>query len=123
MATAPSTSFLRPLAEDLHARREQIKQGGGAEKIEAQHAQGKLTARERLDLLIDQGTFVELGIHGRPHFSQRAMEGRDAPADGVITGYGEVDGRPVAVAAYDFHGVAGSVGVDGRLKGAPPRRR
>src|SRR5438105_12074513 len=117
MATdAPSTSFLRPLAEDLRLRREQIKQGGGPEKIEAQHAQGKLTARERLDLLIDQGTFVELGLHGRPHFSQRAMEGREAPADGVVTGYGKVDGRLVAVAAYDFTVMAGSMGMTGELK-------
>src|SRR5213082_1951547 len=116
MATAPSTSLLRPLAEDLRARREQIKRGGGPEKIEAQHAQGKLTARERLDLLIDEGTFVELGIHGRPHFSQRAMEGKDAPADGVITGYGKVDGRLAAVAAYDFTVMAGSMGMTGELK-------
>jgi len=113
---APSTSLLRPLAEDLRARREQIKLGGGPEKIEAQHAQEKLTARERLALLIDEGTFVELGIHGRPHFSQRAMEGREAPADGVITGYGKVDGRLVAVAAYDFTVMAGSMGMTGELK-------
>src|SRR2546423_14778246 len=100
MTTDASTSLLRPLAEDLRTRREQIKLGGGPEKIDAQHAQGKLTARERLDLLIDEGTFVELGIHGRPHFSQRAMEGRDAAADGVVTGYGKVDGRLVAEAGY-----------------------
>src|SRR5437763_5891510 len=117
MATdAPSTSLLRPLAEDLRLRREQIKLGGGAEKIEAQHAAEKLTARERLELLIDAGTFVELGIHGRPHFSQRAMEGREAPADGVITGYGKVEGRLVAVAAYDFTVMAGSMGMTGELK-------
>src|SRR5947209_9383376 len=117
MATdAPSKSLLRPLAEDLAARREKIKQGGGEEKIAAQHAQQKLTARERLALLIDEGTFVELGIHGRPHFSQRAMDGKEAPADGVITGYGNVDGRPVAVAAYDFTVMAGSMGMTGELK-------
>ncbi|HEY1593645.1 MAG TPA: acyl-CoA carboxylase subunit beta [Solirubrobacteraceae bacterium] len=117
MATdAPSTSLLRPLAEDLHARREKIKLGGGSEKIEAQHARDKLTARERVDLLIDEGTFVELGIHGRPHSSQRAMDGRDAPADGVVTGYGKVDGRLVAVAAYDFTVMAGSMGMTGELK-------
>ena len=98
------------------ARREQIKLGGGPEKIAAQHEREKLTARERLALLIDEGTFVELGIHGRPHFSQRAMEGRDAPADGVITGYGKVDGRLVAVAAYDFTVMAGSMGMTGELK-------
>ncbi|TML25087.1 MAG: methylmalonyl-CoA carboxyltransferase, partial [Actinobacteria bacterium] len=84
---------LRSLAEDLRERRERAKLGGGPERIERQHQQDKLTARERLALLIDEGTFVELGIHGRPHFSQRAMEGKDAPADGVVTGYGKVDGR------------------------------
>src|SRR5205823_9548582 len=111
-----TASLLRPLAHDLRARREQIKQGGGPEKIAAQHAQEKLTARERIALLIDSGTFVELGIHGRPHFSQRAMEGREAPADGVITGYGKGDGRLAAVAAYDFTVMAGSMGMTGELK-------
>src|ERR1700736_781862 len=91
-------------------------QGGGAEKIAAQHAAEKLTARERLELLIDDGTFVELGIHGRPHFSQRAMDGREAPADGVITGYGKVNGRLTAVCAYDFTVMAGSMGMTGELK-------
>jgi acetyl-CoA carboxylase carboxyltransferase component len=114
--TDAPTSLLRPLVEDLQARREQIKLGGGPEKIEAQHAKEKLTARERLALLIDENTFLEMGMHGRPHFSQRAMEGRDAPADGVITGYGKVDGRLVAVAAYDFTVMAGSMGMTGELK-------
>jgi acetyl-CoA carboxylase carboxyltransferase component len=113
---APSTSLLRPLAEDLRARREQIRLGGGEEKIAAQHAREKLTARERLDLLIDNGTFVELGLHGRPHFSQASMAGKEAPADGVITGYGKVNGRLVAVAAYDFTVMAGSMGMTGELK-------
>ncbi|HEY8765526.1 MAG TPA: acyl-CoA carboxylase subunit beta [Solirubrobacteraceae bacterium] len=113
---APPTSLLRPLAEDLHARRASIRLGGGAEKIEAQHAREKLTARERLDLLIDAGTFVELGLHGRPHFSQRAMDGKEAPADGVVTGYGKINGRLVAVAAYDFTVMAGSMGMTGELK-------
>jgi acetyl-CoA carboxylase carboxyltransferase component len=116
VTTDASTSLLRPLVEDLEARREQIKQGGGPEKVAAQHAQDKLTARERLALLIDPDSFVELGIHGRPHFSQRAMEGREAPADGVITGYGKVDGRLVAVAAYDFTVMAGSMGMTGEMK-------
>jgi acetyl-CoA carboxylase carboxyltransferase component len=107
---------LRSLVEDLHERRERIRLGGGEDRIAVQHEQGKLTARERLALLIDEGTFTELGIHGRPHFSQRAMEGREAPADGVITGYGKVDGRLVAVAAYDFTVMAGSMGMTGELK-------
>jgi acetyl-CoA carboxylase carboxyltransferase component len=107
---------LRSLVDDLHERREEARAGGGEGRIARQHEQGKLTARERLALLMDEGTFVELGIHGRPHFSQRAMEGRQAPADGVITGYGKVDGRPVAVAAYDFTVMAGSMGMTGELK-------
>src|SRR3982751_295944 len=107
---------LRSLVDDLHERRAAARLGGGPEKIERQHADEKLTARERLDLLIDPGTFTELGIHGRPHFAQRAMEGKEAPADGVITGYGKVDGRMVAVAAYDFTVMAGSMGMTGELK-------
>src|ERR1700749_144072 len=113
---AASTSLLRPLAEDLRARRARIKIGGGREKAAAQHAAEKLTARERIELLIDADTFVELGIHGRPHSSQRAMDGREAPADGVVTGYGKVDGRLAAVAAYDFTVMAGSMGMTGELK-------
>src|ERR671922_106095 len=107
---------LRSLVDDLHERREHARLGGGEEKIAQQHERDKLTARERLDLLIDEGTFTELGIHGRPHFSQRAMEGKDAPADGVVTGYGKVDGRLVAVAAYDFTVMAGSMGMTSELK-------
>ncbi len=107
---------LRSLVEDLHARRAHARLGGGEERIERQHAADKLTARERLALLIDDETFVELGIHGRPHFSQPAMAGKEAPADGVITGYGKVDGRFVAVAAYDFTVMAGSMGMTGELK-------
>ena len=107
---------MQSLVRDLHDRREKAKLGGGAEKIEKQHASGKLTARERLDLLVDEGTFVEMGIHGRPHFSQKSMVGKEAAADGVITGWGEVDGRTVAIAAYDFTVMAGSMGMTGELK-------
>jgi acetyl-CoA carboxylase carboxyltransferase component len=109
-------SPLRTLIDDLHERRAAAALGGGEEKIAKQHEREKLTARERLALLIDEGTFVELGIHGRPHFSQRAMEGVAAPADGVVTGYGKCDGRMIAVAAYDFTVMAGSMGMTGELK-------
>src|SRR4029453_1633453 len=107
---------LRSLVDDLHERRERARLGGGEERIARQHEQDKLTARERIPPLIDEGTFTELGIHARPHFSQRAMEGKDAPADGVITGYGKIDGRMVAVAAYDFTVMAGSMGMTGEMK-------
>ncbi|HEV3318643.1 MAG TPA: acyl-CoA carboxylase subunit beta [Solirubrobacteraceae bacterium] len=115
-ASSTESSLLRPLVEDLEARRARIMLGGGQDKIDRQHDKGALTARERVALLVDEGTFVELGIHGRPHSSQRAMDGVDAPADGVITGYGKVDGRLTAVCAYDFTVMAGSMGMTGEFK-------
>jgi acetyl-CoA carboxylase carboxyltransferase component len=114
--TVTPPSILRPLVEELAERRAKAALGGGEEKIAKQHDAGKLTARERLALLIDAGTFTELGIHAGIHFSVRGLEGREAPADGVITGYGKVDGRMVAVCAYDFTVMAGSMGMTGELK-------
>jgi acetyl-CoA carboxylase carboxyltransferase component len=108
--------MLRPLVEDLEERRRIARLGGGEERIARQHAADKLTARERLELLIDAGTFTELGLHAGIHHSVRGLEDKDAPADGVITGYGKVDGRLVAVAAYDFTVMAGSMGTTGELK-------
>jgi acetyl-CoA carboxylase carboxyltransferase component len=116
MTDTETTSLLRPLAEDLAERRAAARLGGGEEKIQKQHDKGALTARERIDLLIDEGTFVELGLHAGIHYSVRGLEDKDAPADGVVTGYGRVDGRMVAVAAYDFTVMAGSMGMTGELK-------
>jgi len=113
---------MQHLVDDLHARREKAKLGGGEEKIALQHERGKLTARERIDLLVDPGTFVEIGIQAGPHSSQRAMDGKDAPADGVITGWGDVDGRRCAIAAYDFTVMAGFDGDDRRVQGRAAAR-
>jgi len=110
------TSILRPLADDLRERRAAARRGGGQERVDRQHAAGKLTARERIALLIDDGTFTELGIHAGIHHAVRGLEAKDAPADGVITGYGKAEGRMVAVAAYDFTVMAGSMGATGELK-------
>jgi acetyl-CoA carboxylase carboxyltransferase component len=112
----PGTAPLNELTDQLHERRAAARLGGGEEKIAKQHERGKLTARERIDLLVDEGTFVELGLHGRPHFAQRAMDDVEAPADGVITGWGDIDGRPCCIAAYDFTVMAGSMGMTGELK-------
>jgi acetyl-CoA carboxylase carboxyltransferase component len=118
--TEPTTeapaSILRPLVEDLHERRAHAQLGGGEERIARQHDAGKLTARERIGLLLDEGSFSEMGIHAGIHYSVRGMEGKDAPADGVVTGYGKIEGRPVAVCAYDFTVMAGSMGMTGELK-------
>jgi acetyl-CoA carboxylase carboxyltransferase component len=113
--TTPA-SILRPLADDLRERRAAARLGGGAQRIERQHAAGKLTARERIDRLVDGDTFTELGIHAGVHHSVRGLEGREAPADGVICGYGLVEGRHVAVCAYDFTVMAGSMGTTGEVK-------
>ena len=116
METEKPITMLRPLVEDLEERRAKAKLGGGEERIARQHEQGKLTARERIARLVDEGTFTELGIHAGIHHSVRGLEDREAPADGVITGYGRVDGRMVAVCAYDFTVMAGSMGTTGELK-------
>ena len=73
-ATENQTSILRPLVEELHATRERLRLGGGQEKIDKQHDAGKLTARERIALLVDEGTFTELGIQGGIHFSVRGLK-------------------------------------------------
>jgi methylmalonyl-CoA decarboxylase subunit alpha len=116
MSTDAPASILRPLVEDLHERRAKAMLGGGEERIARQHAADKLTARERLALLVDEGTWTELGLHAGIHFSVRGLEGKEAPADGVLTGYGKVDGRLCAVAAYDFTVMAGSMGMTGEMK-------
>jgi methylmalonyl-CoA decarboxylase subunit alpha len=116
MSTEAAPSMLRPLAEELAERRERARLGGGEERIARQHAADKLTARERIDLLVDAGTFTELGLHAGIHYSVRGLEDRDAPADGVVTGYGKVDGRLTAICAYDFTVMAGSMGMTGELK-------
>ncbi len=95
--------------ENLHKLREISKQGGGPEKIKRQHERGKLTVRERLDLLFDPGTFCEIGI--------LAGEDPDKPdADGVVAGYGKIDGRYAAVVAYDYTVKGGSMGKIGEEK-------
>ena len=114
--TQTEPSLLRPLVEELEERRARARLGGGEERIARQHEAGKLTARERIALLVDEGTFTELGIHAGIHFSVRGLEGREAPADGVITGYGKVDGRLAAICAYDFTVMAGSMGMTGEIK-------
>ena len=103
-ATGGAPPILRPLAEDLGARRARARLGGGPERVAKQHGAGKLTARERIDLLVEPGTFTELGLHAGIHHSVRGLEDREAPADGVITGYGRVDGRLVCIsrAITDF---------------------
>ncbi len=96
--------------EQLREFKAEIAQGGGEKKIEGQHAKGKLTARERLDILFDKGSFVEIDTfvsHRCPNFD---MPEKKFHGDGVVTGYGTVDGRLVFAFALDFTVIGGSLG-------------
>lgn len=96
--------------KELREKREQAKLGGGKDRIEAQHKKGKLTARERLDLLLDPGTFKELDAFVTHRTSDFGMDKKKIPGDGVVTGYGRVDGRLVYVFSQDFTVFGGSLG-------------
>ncbi len=96
--------------KDLQDRLEGIQQGGGADRIGKQHKSGKLTARERINLLMDPASFVEIDAFVKHRCTEFGMETMEAPAEGVVTGYGTVDGRLVYVYAQDFTVVGGSLG-------------
>ena len=93
-----------PRLEKLRAKRKEAQLGGGQIRIDKQHAKGKMTARERIAMFLDAGTFQEL----QP-FSIVVDAEKSLPGDGVVTGYGEVDGRTVYVYAQDFTVSGGSV--------------
>ncbi len=96
--------------EALRQQKEKLQLGGGEKRIASQHSKGKLTARERINLLFDEGTFVELDSFMKHRCVNFGMEKVDAPGEGVVTGYGQVDGRLVYAYAQDFTVVGGSLG-------------
>lgn len=96
--------------EALRSMRKEIEAGGGQKRIDKQHESGKLTARERINLLFDEGTFVELDAFVKHRCTNFGMEKQDSPAEGVVTGYGKVEGRLVYAYAQDFTVVGGSLG-------------
>ncbi|MEM6646239.1 MAG: acyl-CoA carboxylase subunit beta [Bacteroidota bacterium] len=95
---------------DLHARRDEAKLGGGEARIARQHDRGKLTARERLDVLLDPGSFHELGMFVRHQTRDFGLDANRPYGDGVVTGYGTIDGRLVYVFSQDFTVFGGSLG-------------
>jgi propionyl-CoA carboxylase beta chain len=98
-----------PRLEELERREKEAREGGGEERIERQHAAGKLTARERLDLLLDPNTFEELDRFVEHGCTDFGMEKKRIPGDGVASGYGRIDGRLVYAFAQDFTVFGGSV--------------
>ncbi len=95
--------------EQLRERREQGRQGGGTKRIEAQHSKGKLTARERIALLLDEGTFQELDPFIQHRATEFGLAEQKYPGDAVVTGYGDVNGRPTFVYSQDFTVLGGSL--------------
>ena len=107
------------MAEATHALREKkdkFRAMGGEERVQRQHSQNKLTVRERLDILFDDGSFTEFSLLAHHQSQSPQMQGKHTPADGVVTGIGRVDGRKVAVIAYDFTVMAGSMGMVTEIK-------
>ena len=96
--------------EELTQRREEIAEGGGEKRVAKQHEQGKLTARERIDALLDPGSFAETGMFAQHRSTLFGMAEANLPADGVVTGCGTVLGRLVHLASQDFTVAGGSTG-------------
>jgi methylmalonyl-CoA decarboxylase subunit alpha len=112
---------MRGLAAELDERKQKHLAMGGADKIARQHSLGKLTVRERVELLFDPGTFLETGLLGHHQSTSPQMQGKFTPGDGVVTGVGEVGGRKTCLIAYDFTVMAGSMGMIGEFKAARMR--
>jgi len=112
---------MRGYTAELHERKEKHRAMGGTDKIARQHSLGKMTVRERLDFLFDDGSFEEFGLLGHHQSSSPQMQGKFTPADGVVCGVGTIDGRKTAVIAYDFTVMAGSMGMVGEFKAARMR--
>ncbi len=100
---------MKTILEELESRREIARLGGGEKRIEAQHKRGKLTARERIELLLDRGTFEEYDTFVQHRCVDFGMENQKISGDGVVTGWGTVNGRKVFVFAKDFTVFGGSL--------------
>jgi propionyl-CoA carboxylase beta chain len=99
----------RKLLDELHHRQGLAEQGGGSDRVAQQHKKGKLTARERLDLLLDEGSFVELDRFVTHRSTDFGLDQQVFPGDGVVTGSGRIDGRLVYVFSQDFTVFGGSL--------------
>ncbi len=95
---------------DLYDRKREVELGGGDERIEKQHEKGKLTARERIDLLVDSGSFIEFNPFIEHNCNDFGLDQQKSPGDGVVTGYGKVNGRPIYLFAQDFTVFGGALG-------------
>ena len=109
-AEIPKKKTMAERVADLRARRAELELGGGKERIDKQHAAGKMTSRERVAKLVDKGSFQEIGLHSLHRATYFGMAGKKLPADGVVTGCATIDGRPVHLASQDFTVLGGAAG-------------
>ena len=95
---------------ELYDRRRAVELGGGDEKVAKQHEKGKLTARERIDLLLDPNSFVEINPFIQHRCNDFGLSDKAGPGDGVVTGYGKVNGKPIYLFSQDFTVFGGALG-------------
>ena len=93
---------MKTIINDLLKRKAVAKLGGGEEKIKDQHNKGKLTARERIELFVDEGTFEEIDMFVEHRAHDFGLEKLKIPGDGVVTGFAKINGRPAALFSQDF---------------------
>jgi methylmalonyl-CoA carboxyltransferase large subunit len=120
---ANSRQSMDALTEVLRKKREHLQQGGGADRLAKQKEQHKLTARERIDALVDGGSFEELGLFAQHRQTHFGMADKEVPADGVVTGAASIDGRLIHLASQDFTVLGGSAGEVHSLKVAEVMER
>ena len=100
---------MKHIIDELERRRDNARLGGGQARIDAQHSKGKLTARERIDLILDEGSFEEFDMFVEHRGTEFGMEKNKIPGDGVVTGWGTINGRTVYLFAKDFTVFGGSL--------------
>src|SRR5690242_15231672 len=110
MANGTTTTKAEEKIQQLKDRREALQAGGGRDRTEKQHQQGKLTARERIEHVVDSGSFQEIGLFAQHRQTYFGMADKELPADGVVTGAAYVDGRLIHLASQDFTVVGGAAG-------------
>ena len=103
-------STMNDLINSFNQKSEKIEQGGGEKRIEKQHKSGKLTARERISILLDENSFIEIDKFVKHRCDNFGLEKKEIPADAVVTGIGTINGKKVAVFSQDFTVMGGSLG-------------
>ncbi len=115
-APAPKRPAVNSKLQILHEKRARAEGGGGPERLAAQKASGKLTARERIDMLVDDDSFEEIDLLVETRATEFGLDKKYLAADGVVTGFARIGGRPVCVYAQDFSVVGGSLGLSHAMK-------